>query len=486
MQEITDRVDSSVSTVSPTTAIEQIERTATIAVSGFGSVGYPKGIPEAIAKSDRPFDLTIISGGSVGREIDSQLIDSGAIDRRFPYQAQPESRDAINDGQVWFHDRHVSRLSDEVAFDQLGSIDLAIVEAIAVGDGWFVPSMAIGPTPSYVERAERLIVEVNIAQPLSLQAFHDIYRLEAPPNRGPIPLTNPGGRIGGPRIEFDQDKLGAVIRTDQPGTPYEFRDPTDTDLTIARNLRAFLESEFVTNPALSERLTLQFGVGSLGNALMGAIGSVDVGDREIVYFGEVIQDGLLDLIDTDTLQTASAASLALSREGRDHLLSNVARYRDSIVLRPSCLSNGPELINRFGVIGINSALEVDLYGHANSTHLGGTHIVNGIGGSGDFCRNSLIGIIALHSTAKDGSISRIVPKVPHVDHTEHDFSVVVTEHGVADLRGLDPRERADVLIENCASPTYQPQLRSYLAEASMHGGHMPHDLDWAYSWLSND
>lgn len=467
------------------TALAAIPEDATVAVSGFGSVGYPKTLPGAIADSDREFSLTVISGGSVGGEIDETLVETGAIARRFPYQAQQASRDAINRGEIHFHDRHVAGLSDEVGFGHLSPVDVAIVEAIAVGKGWFSPSMSIGPVPSYVESADRVIVELNRAQPLSLQAFHDIYQQAAPPNREPVPLTEPGGRIGGPKVTFDHEKLVAVVESNAPDSPYEFREPAPADLEIADNLADFLLTEIDRNPAFAETINLQFGVGSLGNALMGAFKTVDFGTRSVNYYGEVIQDGLLDMIDAGNLQAASAASLALSEEGRKRLVENIDRYRDAVVLRPSSISNGPELINRFAVVGVNSALEVDCYGHANSTHVRGTHVMNGIGGSGDFLRNSLVGVVALQSTAKGGEISRIVPMVPHVDHTEHDFSVVVTEHGVADLRGLSPRERARTLVENCAHPDYRPDLRAYLNRAAVEGGHVPHDLETALNWRTD-
>lgn len=464
------------------TAASLIETDATVAVSGFGSVGYPKAIPGAIRKADAEYGLTLISGGSLGDEIDTDLVEAGAIDRRFPYQARAASRDAINAGEISFHDRHISPLADEVAFGQYGPVDLAIVEAVAVGEDWLIPSTSIGPTPAYVGAADRLVVEVNERQPLALQTLHDIYCSAPPPERGPIPLTDPGDRVGDPRIRFDPEKLAAVIRTDVPDAPYEFRDPTAVDTAIADNLVEFLLSELDQNPVLTESIALQFGVGSLGNALMSAFEDVDFGDRDVVYFGEVLQDGLLDMLDAGKLRTASATSLALSSEGQQRLFDNVERYTEDVVLRPSDVSNSPELIRRFGIVAVNSALEVDIYGNVNSTHLNGTHIVNGIGGSGDFVRNAHLAVITLPSTAADGDISRVVPMVPHVDHTEHDVSVVVTEQGVADLRGLAPAERADRLVEECAHPDYRTELRTYLDRAASTGGHVPHDLETALSW----
>jgi succinyl-CoA:acetate CoA-transferase len=228
-------------------------------------------------------------------------------------------------------------------------------------------------------------------------------------------------------------------------------------------------------------VALQFGVGSLGNALMSALADVRFGSRELVYYGEVIQDGLLDLLDSGRLDSASAASLALSADGQTRLFDDIERYAESIVLRPSAISNSPALIRQLGVVAVNSALEVDLYGHVNSTHLAGSHIVNGIGGSGDYLRNAPLSIVTLGATAADGDISRIVPMVPHVDHTEHDVDVVITDEGIADLRGLAPAARADALINNCARPRYRGALELYRNE-SAGGGHEPHDRLAAADW----
>jgi succinyl-CoA:acetate CoA-transferase len=479
-----DRVDG-VETMSAAAAADEIPDDATIGVSGFGSVGYPKAVPLALAESGRDLELTIISGGSVGEEIDTALVEADAISRRFPYQARSESRAGANDGTIAFHDRHISRVSDEVALGQLPTPDVALVEAVAVGEDWLIPSLSIGATPAVVEAADKVIVEVNDEIPTELREVHDVYRPDAPPNREPIPLTEPAGRIGGPEIEFDPEKLAAVVRTSRRGTPYQFREPTDRDEQIAANLAGFLAEEVEENDVFDEELRLQFGVGNIGNALMGALSDLDVGDRDIVYFGEVVQDGLLDMLDDGIVSAASGTSLALSEDGQEQFFENIDTYAESVVVRPADVSNAPEVIARMGVVGVNSALEVDVYGHANSTHVGGTRVVNGIGGSGDFNRNSLLSVTALPSTAKDGEISRIVPMVPHVDHTEHELGIVVTEHGVADLRGLSPRERADELVSECADPSFRDDLRSYLERAEEAGGHVPHDLDRAFSWTDN-
>lgn len=480
-----ERIQDGIPVHAATDVVREISADDTLLISGFGSVGYPKAVPLALADDEADYSLTVVSGGSVGAEIDVSLVEADAVDRRFPYQARPPIRESINDGAVAFHDRNISTLGDEVRYGGLPDGGVAVVEALAAGSDWFIPTTSIGQTPAFVRSADKLIIEVNQSVPEEVRRFHDIYRLGTPPNRGPVPLTDPGGRIGKNSVSFDPEKLIGVVQTDRRDQPYAFRDPTEADRSIAAHLRSFLEREVERSPLFEESVRIQFGVGSLGNALMGALGDADFDDRELIYFGEVIQDGLLDLLDDGKLASASATSLALSSEGHERLFEDVDRYAEDIVLRPAGLSNSPALIDRFGVIAVNSALEVDLFGHVNSTHLNGTRVMNGVGGSGDFNRHSPLAVLALPSVAADGDISRITPMVPHVDHTEHDIDVVVTEQGVADLRGNEPRETARDLIESCAHPDYREPLEDYLARGIESNGHIPHDLDTALSWHAN-
>lgn len=478
---VSERFNGDPSELSATQAAQLIAPDATIGVSGFGSVGYPKAIPLALADRTTELSLTVVSGGSTGDEIDTELVKRNAIARRFPFQAQPESRKAINNGTIAFHDRHIASLGDEIKYGHLADLDIAIIEAVAVGEDWLIPSTSIGQTPAYVSAADRLLVEVNESQPLGLQRLHDIYSRNKPPDRNPIPLSKPGERIGTSRVNFDPSKLVGVVTSDQPDSPYSFRSPGETEQAISSNLEGFLVNELHRNPIFEEAIHLQFGVGNIGNAMIDVIKSVDFNDRRIHYFGEVFQDGLLDLLDEELLESASATSLALSEEGQDRLFTHLDRYASDIIVRPSAISNNAGLIDQFGVIGINSALSVDVYGHANSTHVGGTHVINGIGGSSDFIRHCPLAIVALPSTTNDGT-SRIVPMVKHVDQTEHDVDVIVTEHGVADLRGRTPRERMSLLIEECAHPEVRPKLREYRDRAQENGGHLPHDLETAFDW----
>ncbi|MFC7157216.1 acetyl-CoA hydrolase/transferase C-terminal domain-containing protein [Halomarina halobia] len=480
---VTRRLYGDLPLVDADAAAARIADDATVLTSGFGSVGYPKLVPLALADSERDLSLTVVSSGNVGDEIDVALVKSGAIARRFSYQSSAVAREMTNRRDVAFSDRNVSSIGDDVQYGGMVDPDVAVVEAVAVGEDWFVPSTSLGQTPAFVEAADALVVELNRAQPLGLQALHDVYRPEAPPNRTPVPLTDPGERIGDSYVRFDPEKLVAVVETDRSDSTYTFREPTDDDLAIAANLGTFLADEMERSAVFDDDIHLQFGVGSLGNALMGELKDLDFGGRDVVYFGELIQDGLFDMLDAGRLECASATSLALTTEGQERLFADVERYAEDVVLRPADVSNNPGLIDQFGVVGVNSAIEFDIYGNVNSTHVGGGRMINGVGGSADFNRNSLVTVCALPSTLRGGDVSRVVPMAFHVDHTEHDVDVFVTEQGVADVRGRSPVERAELIVENCAHPDFRPALRSYLDDVRERDDHIPHDVRRAAEWF---
>ena len=127
--------------------------------------------------------------------------------------------------------------------------------------------------------------------------------------------------------------------------------------------------------------------------------------------------------------------------------------------------------------------QIAVHAQAQARLGGGNRVDNrffhGIGGSGDFTRNAFLNFFLTPSTAKGGKVSAIVPMVSHVDHTEHDVQIIVSEHGLADLRGLSPRKRAPRIIDHCADPAFRPALHDYLerAQAARPGAvHTPHLL----------
>ncbi|MBN2397985.1 MAG: succinate CoA transferase [Deltaproteobacteria bacterium] len=470
--------------MAPRDAVRLIRDGMTLACSGFTSCGYPKAVPLALAERIRggdPMRVNLITGASVGEELDEELAAVGGIARRYPYQTGEVINRAINHGDVMYHDIHLSRVAEQVRCGFLGHLDIAIIEATAImEDGSIVPTTSVGASPTFVEESDGVIVEVNTAQPMELAGMHDIYMPENPPRRVPIPITDPSQRIGRPSIPCDPKKIVAICQTDMLDKTRSLAAVDAISQGIARHLIDFINS-CVRGKLYDDLPPLQSGVGSIANAVMGGIlGSDWTG---ISLWAEVIQDAIFDLIDAGKLSCASGTSLTPSPEGLMRFYRNIDTYRGKIILRPQEISNSAEVVNRLGVMAMNTAIEVDIYGNVNSTHTFGNHVVNGIGGSGDFSRNAFLSVFMTPSTAQGGAISRIVPCVTHVDHTEHEVHVIVTEQGVADLRGLDPRERPEVIIENCAHPDYRDLLRDYYRRAvESTGGHTPLLLDEAFSW----
>lgn len=457
----------------------------TIGVSGFTPSGYPKAVPEALARraeSGDEFKINLYTGASVGDELDGALSRANVIKKRLPYQTNESIRDSINYGLFDYIDMHLSHTPQYVRYGFLDKIDIAIIEAVAITeDGHIIPSTSVGNSPVFVEMAESVIVEVNTSQPLGLIGMHDIYIPMNPPNRGAIPINKTDDRIGTTYIPCGIDKIKAIVVTDVKDNVKPLDSTDDVSKKISGYLIDFLECE-VKSGRLSENLMpLQSGVGSTANAVLG--GLMESRFSNLYCYSEVIQDAMFDLIDAGKVVFASGTSITPSKEGQEQFYRNIHRYKKSLLLRPQEISNNPEVIRRLGVIAMNTAIEVDIYGNVNSTHIMGSRMMNGIGGSGDFARNAYLSIFTTASIAKKGNISSIVPMVCHCDHTEHDVMVIITDNGVADLRGLCPKERALQIIKNCSHPDYRDMLMDYFKRSCNNTQkHTPHLLNEALLW----
>jgi len=462
-----------------------------VGMSGFTGAGYPKEVPaalvrrvaEAAARGDR-FGVGVWTGASTAPELDGALAAVDGINLRMPYQSDPVTRAKINAGLLDYMDVHLSHVAQMVWEGFFGHLDVALIEVAGItADGELIPSSSVGNNKTWIDRADRVILEVNSWQPRELEGMHDIYNGTAlPPHRTPIQILAPSDRIGVPYLHCPSEKIVAVVPTHGPDRNAPFK-PIDGDARlIAAHLVDFLNHEVRCGRLPARLLPLQSGVGNIANAVLAGI---DAGPfRALTAYTEVIQDGLLELLRSGTVRNASATAFSLSEDGMADLRANIADYRERIILRPQEISNHPEVIRRLGCLAMNGMIEADIYGNVNSTHIMGSSIQNGIGGSGDFARNAYIAMFLTPSTAKGGLISCIVPMVSHVDHTEHDVHVIITEQGVADLRGLAPRRRAQKIIDHCAHPDYRPALQDYFdrAMASPSGKHTPHLLDEALSW----
>jgi succinyl-CoA:acetate CoA-transferase len=466
-------------------AADFIKNGMIVATSGFTPSGYPKAVPMALAekvKQGKKCNITLITGASVGDELDGCLTRAGIMNKRFPYQTNACLRKAINAGEVMYQDIHLSHVSQYMDYGYLGKIDIAVVEALAINaDGGIVPTTSIGLSPQAIKNADKVIVEINISQPMALEGIHDIYSPKRPPNREPIPITKTGDRIGTFSIPCDIEKIVGIVISDIPDDIKDFKTVDQDSEKISAHIIEFLENEVKEGRLPENLLPLQSGVGSVANAVLGGLYKSKF--ENLTCYTEVIQDSMLDLIDSGKVTMASGTSLTPSKAGLIKFNDNIEFYSKHIILRPMEISNNPEVIRRLGVISMNTAIEADIYGHVNSTNIMGSRMMNGIGGSGDFTRNSYLSIFTTMSTAKNHSISSIVPMASHVDHTEHDVQVIVTEQGIADLRGTAPRERARLIINNCAHPMYRDRLLDYLdrAEKTQYK-HEPHLLEEALSW----
>ncbi|MCL1922870.1 MAG: acetyl-CoA hydrolase/transferase family protein [Propionibacteriaceae bacterium] len=467
-----------------------IENGDNVGVAGFTGAGYPKVLPGALADrindakaKGEEFRIGLFTGASTAPELDGVLGETGAISYRTPYQSEPAMRNAINAGITDYVDPHLSHTSAQVRQGFLGPMGAAIVEVTAITeDGELIPSSSVGANNVYIDCAEKVIIEVNSWQSEDLEGMHDIYYgTQLPPNNVPIPILAPGDRIGQPHFRVDPDKVVAVVETDAADRNTPFKPLDEDSKAIAGYFIDFLKNEVKQGRIPKSLLPLQSGVGNIANAVLSGLLESDL--ENLTSYTEVIQDGMVDLIDSGKLKVASATAFSLSPEYAVKMNENAAHYRKSIVLRPQEISNNPEPIRRLGVISCNGLIEADMFGNVNSTHIMGSKMMNGIGGSGDFTRNSYISCFVTPSVAKGGDISCIVPMVSHHDHTEHDVMVIVTEQGIADLRRLSPRKRARAIIEKCAHPDYQPMLLDYLERAEKTTSlHTPQDMTEALSW----
>ncbi|HHX87810.1 MAG TPA: succinate CoA transferase [Firmicutes bacterium] len=470
-------------------AASMIENGQTVAFSGFTAAGAAKAVPLALAKRGRelqakgkPFQVRVLSGASTGA-LDENLAGSNIISWRAPYQSSRTLRSQINKQQVKFTDLHLSHLPQMVLFGFFGKIDVAVVEAVEVtSDGRVYLSTSIGASPTFLRCAEKVIIELNHYHSVRLNEMADIHILPPPPNRSPIPIYTPLDKIGLPYMAIDPKKIVGVVENNQPDGNTSLDAPTEVHRKIAEQVVNFLLEELKAGRIPKDFLPLQAGVGNIANAVMAVLGEAPEIPPFYMYT-EVLQDSLIDLMQSGKLLGVSSTSLTISDEILKRVYENMDFFAPRIVLRPQELSNNPGVIRRLGVISLNTALEVDLTGHANSTHICGKDIVNGIGGSGDFTRNAYLSIFMCPSVAKGGRISTVVPMATHGDNNEHSVQVLVTEQGLADLRGLDPMERAHRIINNCAHPAYKDYLLRYWEQAPV--GHIRQDLSKCFELHRN-
>jgi len=441
-----------------------------VGFSGFTPAGCPKEIPKAIARKaealhaeGKEFKIGIYTGASTGDSLDGALARANAVLFRTPYQSNRDLRDALNKDRAPYFDMHLSSLAPDLRFGFMPRPRVAIIEACDVTeDGEIILTSSVGISPTVCGLADIILIELNTKHPKELRGFHDIFEPKDPPHRLPLTLMTPNDRMGTPYIKVDPAKIVGIVETYLDDEVGGFTPTDEVTDKIGQNVANFLAAELRAGKIPPEFLPIQSGVGNIANAVMASLGTNDEIPPFKMYT-EVIQDSVIDLIKNGKVTFASGCSLTITTPVLQSIYANIEEYRSKLVLRPQEMSNSPELARRLGLITINTALEADIFGNVNSTHVLGAKMMNGIGGSADFTRSAYISIFTTPSTAKGGKISAIVPMVSHVDQNEHSVNVIITEHGVADLRGKCPVDRADAIIENCVDPSYRQLLRDYLA-----------------------
>lgn len=458
-----------------------------VGFGGFTPAGCPKVIPKAIAdravkehEQGREFKIGMFTGASTGDRLDGSLARAKAIKFRTPYQSNKDLRAAINSSEAPYFDMHLSLEAQELRYGFMGKVDVAIVEAADVTeDGEIVPTCGVGVMPTICSLADKILVELNDKHPKEIRGIHDLAEPLDPPYRKEIPIYKPDDRIGLPYIKVDPKKIVGVVKTSEPNDDGKFSPLDDVTKAIGKNVADFLVKEMEEGRLPKDFLPMQSGVGNVANAVLVALGDNPKIPAFNVYT-EVIQDAVIELMRKGLVKFASGCSLSVSRDVIRSIYADLDFFKDKIMLRPQEYSNNPEIVRRLGIITINTALEADIFGNINSTHVNGTRMMNGIGGSGDFTRSGYISIFTTPSTAKDGKISAFVPMVSHLDHSEHSVKIIVTEYGVADLRGKSPRQRAEEIINNCVHPDYKQLLREYLDMGIK--GQTPHNLSCCFAF----
>ncbi|MCF0215233.1 MAG: acetyl-CoA hydrolase, partial [Fibrobacteraceae bacterium] len=378
-------------------------------------------------------------------------------------------------------DAHLGKMGYWVRTGAYPRPTVAIVEVSAIlPDGRVCLSTSGGNSVAYLQMASRIILELNGRFGDACVGVHDCALPEQPPCAKPMAIYSASDRVGSDFVQIDVSKVVAIVEQSLFDEVTPFVQPDDVSRSIGERILDFIRYE-ESKGRLPKGLPYQSGVGKVANAVLSAMSEDDRLER-IDLYTEVIQEAVLPLLKKGKLGVASGTALTLSETVQKEFIANAEEWKKHLILRQQEVSNSPDVIRRLGVVSMNTALEMDIFGNVNSSLVCGSAMMNGIGGSADFARNCALGFFMTPSMAKDGAISSVVPYVSHVDHPDHDTMIFVTEQGLADLRGLPAEERARLIIKNCAHPDFREPLTDFLEYSLKHakGVHMPVALSRAF------
>lgn len=400
--------------ISAVEAAHVIKNGDIVGLSGFTPAGSPKAVMAEVAKmaeekhaKGEEFQIGLITGASTGDSCDGTLTRAHALKFRAPYTTNADFRKAVNNGEINYTDIHLSQVAQRLRSGFLGHVNVAVIEACEITeDGRVYLTAGVGITPTIARLADKVIIELNAAHSKKLIGIHDLYEMERPPYRRPIPIVRPSDRIGLPYVQLDLSKLVGIVETNMPDEARGFHEPDAVTEKIGQNVAEFLSADMKRGIIPSTFLPLQSGVGNIANAVLSALGK-DQSIPPFEMYTEVIQNSVIKLIKEGRVKFGSTCSLSVTNDCLEDIYDNMDFFRHKLVLRPSEISNCPEVVRRIGVITMNTAIEADIYGNVNSTHICGTKMMNGIGGSGDFTRSAYISIFLVPQRRKAGVSARL-------------------------------------------------------------------------------
>ena len=461
-----------------------------LALSGFTPNGNPKAIFRELSQraireheAGNPFAIGIFTGASSCQSVEGDMANAHAIKFRAPFSTNADFRNHVNLEEIDYEDMHLGHMAERMRHGFYGGMDWAVIEVshyeIVGNTCRAYLTSAGGIVTTAVRLAKRVILEHNTFHNPNSRFLHDTYEpADCGFGRQPIPVLAPYDRVGHDYVAIDVDKIVGVIDSCIPEEARAFKDVDEFTSKMGHYVAEFLVDDMKHGRIPPQFLPIQSGVGATGNAVLAALGANEHIPRFNVY-SEVVQDAAIKWMLEGKIIDASATAMTVTNECLHTVYDNMDYFSKHLTIRQSEVANSPEVIRRLGVIALNTAIECDLYGNENSSHICGSKLMNGIGGSCDYERNGYISVFTTPSIAKGGRISAIVPMCTHVDSTEHDVDVIVTEQGVADLRGKGPRRRAEEIINHCAHPDYRPLLREYLRIADK--GHEPQSMTAAFA-----
>ena len=446
----------------------------TIAVPHFICYDSPVGTARALLerrKAGEKIQVDLISAASCTPVISEEWTKAGMIKSFIPYmQAHSSVRYSANAarGGLNFKAYRLSMVPEYIRSGYLGDIDIALISVAGVTEeGKLKPSVCSGYTQTVLNCAKKIILEINLQSSEEMHLLHDVFEPGPRPGRKAIPITKAADVIGSHFYTCDPEKILGIVITDEPLYLSPMWFPLTAEAAppevkqIAANFVRFLQKE-VEEGRMCEKLPpIQTGGGMVAGTVLREMGKHFKG---MEMYTEAVLEDAMGMIREGSIDFVSTAGFGCSGATTDHILKHPREYEGKLLVRPVEISNNPEVIRRLGLITMNNIVEADIYGNINSSHVNGSNVISGVGGALDFAQNAGLPCYFTLSTARNGAISCIVPSCSHIDITEHEPCIIVTEYGVADLRNKSPKQIVPEMIR-IAHPDYRPLLQEYYERA---------------------